>query len=105
MEDGHVLPVWAVCRPPSPHHLYSVGNGRTVKLCSSAYCFVELQTPSFWSPTFTFFFCLLFVPPLSTGHIILSALTHSSYLSHREIQIKPLHMEKKKESHKFKTKG
>lgn len=33
MEDGHVLPlVWAACPPPSPPHLYSVGNGSVVEL-------------------------------------------------------------------------
>ncbi len=39
------------------------------------YCFLN-RLPL----TFTFFFCFLFVPPLSIGHIIRSALTHSSYL-------------------------
>lgn len=43
------------------------------------YCFLN-RLPL----TFTFFFCFLFVPPLSIGHIIRSALTHSSYLLQRQ---------------------
>lgn len=85
MEDGHVLPpVWAVCPPLSHNHLYSVENGTTVSNVSQCTSSCRTPKPSFQSPTFTFLFCLLFVPPLSTGHIILSALTHSSYLPHKE---------------------
>lgn len=35
-------------------------------------------------PTFAFFFCFFFGPPLSKGQIILSAFTHSSYLRTEE---------------------